>query len=258
MSSGGSNETTTPLRGRTVVTGNNSASVSGMTTPNERSTRRRNQQENVVHDATAGLLNLRTASTPSNNNRNAQQSTRDALLEEERLETVDYEETPPPEDADSEDEIEDENNAEIQLAQLNRQMEDLAVIGEEQTSGNGPVLYGAPRNWLPPCAPDDFVVPARKVDLGEPQFEDLDNPGGWSSYTFRPYFVKEKGEPLKCTHHRLPTGATPVPKDEEGKRVVHLTKKVKVNRQVVEERTGESWEFHYDGWKNEGAHQFRD
>ncbi len=48
-------------------------------------------------------------------------------------------------------------------------------------------LYGAPPGWSPPFAPNDWS-PTVNTNKGEPLFEDVDNPGGWSSYTFRPMF----------------------------------------------------------------------
>jgi hypothetical protein len=67
--------------------------------------------------------------------------------------------------------------------------------------------------------------PRRKEALGEPPFGNVDNPGGWCDFTYRPKFaptVKNKdGEtvPGVYRHHQLPTGALPVPVDEgTGKR----------------------------------------
>ncbi len=43
------------------------------------------------------------------------------------------------------------------------------------------MLYGALPGWLPPCGPDDWN-PTINRNKGEPLFQDVDNPGGWSSY----------------------------------------------------------------------------
>ncbi len=51
-------------------------------------------------------------------------------------------------------------------------------------------LYGAPPGWSPPCAPNDWN-PTINTNKREPLFRDVDNPGGWSSYTFRPMFEQE-------------------------------------------------------------------
>lgn len=80
--------------------------------------------------------------------------------------------------------------------------------------------------------PDDWVPKPPNKKKGEPHFEDVDNPGGWHQYTFTPRFHKESG---KYIHHRLPTGATPVPAGRDSKRVVN------------------GWEFHYNEWKLEDA-----
>ncbi len=61
-------------------------------------------------------------------------------------------------------------------------------------------LPGAPTNWL---------APARKVAKGEPLFLDVDNPGGWDEYTYRPEFVT-KGK-KQHVRHVLPAGTSPVP-----------------------------------------------
>jgi len=77
-----------------------------------------------------------------------------------------------------------------------------------------------------PGTPPDWVAPAPKVDKGEPaSFSEVDNPGRWSEFTFRPTF-SSRGE---YVHHALPTGATPV-KEAGGRRAVG------------------DWEFFYSGW----------
>jgi hypothetical protein len=49
------------------------------------------------------------------------------------------------------------------------------------------MLYGAPPGWSPSCGPDDWD-PTINRNKGESLSEDVDNPGDWSSYTFRPMF----------------------------------------------------------------------
>jgi hypothetical protein len=46
------------------------------------------------------------------------------------------------------------------------------------------------------------------IEKGEPLFEDVDIPEGWSTYTFRPMF-KSKGGKYIC--HAMLAGAVPVP-----------------------------------------------
>jgi hypothetical protein len=87
-----------------------------------------------------------------------------------------------------------------------------------------------------PGTPDDWVPAQRKVDKGQPNFVDVDNPGDWSEYTFRPEFEKTGG---RYKHHVLPTGATPLPPSL-----------------VNNKRELEGWEFHYKGWT--GTNNVRD
>ena len=82
-------------------------------------------------------------------------------------------------------------------------------------------------------APPDFKPKARNESKGEPSFSDIDNPGNWSEYTFRPDFAK-KDKGGNYIGHSLPTGAVPVPV-KDGKR----------------EAAG--WEFHYKGWKGDST-----
>jgi hypothetical protein len=83
-------------------------------------------------------------------------------------------------------------------------------------------------------APPDFKPKAPNPAKGEPSFPNVDNPGNWSEYTFRPEFAKkDKGGNYTC--HSLPTGAVPVPVANDGKR----------------EAAG--WEFHYKGWKHDSV-----
>ena len=76
-------------------------------------------------------------------------------------------------------------------------------------------------------SPPGWTPKPRQVNKGEPAFGDVDNPGGWSEFIFRPAWNASK----KYARHCLPTGATPVPANAEGKRISN------------------GWEFHYTGWK---------
>ena len=99
------------------------------------------------------------------------------------------------------------------------------VVPELQES-----LMYAPPGWKQP-GPDEKWrgPPARKVEKGEPAWEDVDNPGKWSQYTYRPKF-KADGT---YDHHEMPSGATPVPKNSTtGKRTIN------------------DWEVFYDGWEH--------
>ena len=111
------------------------------------------------------------------------------------------------------------------------------VTGEDELMGNNvcidldrnycesvPIM-GYPDGWKPPCAPDGWAPAKAGSDPSEPRFADLDNPGKWSQFTFRPKY--EKG---KYSGHFMPSGATVVPKDANGKRMKG------------------GWEFFYNGW----------
>jgi len=57
-----------------------------------------------------------------------------------------------------------------------------------------------------PGPPAGWTAPPTNTAAGEPDFSDVDNPGRWPEFIFRPVF---KGN--KYIHHALPTGAVPVP-----------------------------------------------
>ena len=82
-----------------------------------------------------------------------------------------------------------------------------------------------------PLPPDTWSPDPSKTEFNEPLFENVDNPGNWCNYAFRPEF-----EPMskggKYKNHYLTTGARPVPPNESGERKIG------------------DWTFHYDGWKS--------
>jgi hypothetical protein len=82
----------------------------------------------------------------------------------------------------------------------------------------------------PPYAPNDWS-PTVNTNKGEPLFEDVDNPGGWSSYTFRLMFEPRRG---KYICHAMPAGACPV-----------------LINAVMGKREEGGYEFFYQGWKQE-------
>jgi len=41
------------------------------------------------------------------------------------------------------------------------------------------------------CIPEDWIDPPHNVSKNEPPFASVDNPGDWSSFSFRPVFKKE-------------------------------------------------------------------
>jgi len=89
------------------------------------------------------------------------------------------------------------------------------------------VLVGSPAGWFPPVPPPTFAGYVQKHDA--PAEEAIDNPGGWSMFTFTATFDKKN----KYQYHSTPTGARVVPKDGNGKRVV------------------DGWEFNYKDWKGD-------
>jgi len=83
------------------------------------------------------------------------------------------------------------------------------------------------------CVPDDWEDPPAKTEKKEPEFKEIDNPGGWSSFSFRPVYKKEKNDDAKMyKYHSLPTGCVPVEVDENGV------------------RQNQGWRFHYTGWND--------
>ena len=111
----------------------------------------------------------------------------------------------------------------VEVDDLNAIMCEVKDVTSEST------LFGAPPGWSPPGPPDDWN-PTIHVDRGEPLFEDVDNPGKWSNFTFRPTFAPKGG---KYINHSMPAGAVPVP----------------INAKMGKREVG-GYEFFYQGWKN--------
>lgn len=84
-----------------------------------------------------------------------------------------------------------------------------------------------------PAPPADWSAPPPKAESGEPAFSSVDNPGGWPAFSFRPKFTKgdkKKAALAKYSHHALPTGAKPVPKNASGECLLN------------------GWTFEYGDW----------
>lgn len=97
-------------------------------------------------------------------------------------------------------------------------------------SSSTSTIEGAPPGWKEPGPPDGFEGYVPKEGSGAPEkFEDVDNPGKWPFYVFRPKYNKEK----KFTSFQTPGGAKVVPQGADGKRVKN------------------GWQFFYDEWKPE-------
>ena len=110
----------------------------------------------------------------------------------------------------------------------------MLVLVKEANAGEG-AISDRNENWIVKegvksrsikLPPSDWVTSPPNTDKGEQEFEDIDNSEKWLSFIFQPKFDKSK----KYSHHALPTGVTPVPKNEDGDRVMN------------------GWEFHYNGW----------
>jgi hypothetical protein len=86
------------------------------------------------------------------------------------------------------------------------------------------LLKGSPPGWLPPQPPENFAYVPKH---GAPAEDEIDNPGGWSLYSFVPRYVKDK-----YIGHYTPTGAQVAPPNSDGSRVV------------------DGWQFYYNGWKH--------
>ena len=82
-------------------------------------------------------------------------------------------------------------------------------------------LKNTPKGWSVPSAPGGWTPATRKEEKGDPKFEDVDNPGQWSEFTFRPKFEGKCGSGA-YGHHATPSGAKVVPLDlMTGKRTVN-------------------------------------
>ena len=68
-----------------------------------------------------------------------------------------------------------------------------------------------------------------KPEKNKPEWKDIDNPGNWSQFLFRPKFNLKA--PCLYKHTALSTGARPLPANAAGDRVM------------------DGWEFNYLGWK---------
>jgi hypothetical protein len=168
----------------------------------------------------------------------SQQQALDPLAEEEAFDQSTY----PGGDVDSE--AEDGEDSEAENAALDRMIhaEDTIAVAEddefiESSPASSPfVLTGCPPGWKPPTAPADWEAPAHREEWGEPAFADVDNPGDWRSFTFRPRFKKgkKKEDGMVYSYHAMPAGATPVPINPE-----------------TGCRTIGDWSFFYKGWERD-------
>ena len=115
--------------------------------------------------------------------------------------------------------------------------EDIEVVSGDSVSNS--VLLGGNNDEEEelnfPKPPSDWVDPEPNTNKDEPIFRSVDNPGKWSSFSFRPTF-KGARNGGKYERHALPTGCTPVP--------VSLG-----SDGSTEERVQKDWKFYYEGWQ---------
>lgn len=71
-----------------------------------------------------------------------------------------------------------------------------------------------------PEMPNNFEPEPPKIQQNEPVFHAVDNPEEWPEYVFWPKF-KDAHEKGQCLCRAPPTGATPVPKHQIGKRMIN-------------------------------------
>jgi hypothetical protein len=90
-------------------------------------------------------------------------------------------------------------------------------------------LPGHPNGWSPPSPPNNWnpTVNSLKQEL---PFDEVDNPGCWSTFTYCPLFQPKGGH----MYHTMPAGATAVSVDK-----------------VTATRQAGGFEFFYNGWKQE-------
>ena len=82
---------------------------------------------------------------------------------------------------------------------------------------NGSIGNSELYNVKIPQPDEGWSPPAAKEGRGEPVFDIIDNPGDWQRYIFHPKF--SKGPEKEYIGHFVPTGATPCPIAQSGKRV---------------------------------------
>lgn len=127
------------------------------------------------------------------------------------------------EDSDEEGDEAAMHRSEVRAADTEPEL-DRDNEGEELTSHPNAAIPGAPPGWLPPQPPEDHVyVP--KFDAPT-DFSDVDNPGGFDSFSFQAKFTGQKYK-----GHFTPAGAKIVPPGEDGKRIAG------------------GYEFFYKGWE---------
>ena len=86
-----------------------------------------------------------------------------------------------------------------------------------------------------PKPPDDWVDPDPNTEKGGPNFDKVDNPGVWSSLSYRPVFASG-AQGSKYKFYCIPVGCQPVPPNEDNTKII----------------THEGWNVLYQGRKKGG------
>ena len=242
----------TPLNTVTTRRATSVSSVSGISTP--RSSGRRNTN---LNSASAGLLQLANSASVSTPRRFYPSAEQQEELIERRL----YSEVPAIGDSEEEQSDYEDDNSETDdeydadFEDMQHELDNLAILDDSpngySTDAEEPVMFGAPVGWIPTTNnPEDYSAEPTPANIrrGQPSsFQDVDNPGNWSEFTYQAKFGKQ-GNGLKYQYHCLPTGVTPVPVGEDGRR----TQKHLIGRKSQKQDAGE-FEFHYNGWEKEGT-----
>ena len=100
---------------------------------------------------------------------------------------------------DSDNEVSEMAELEEAMAEvaLNRMEAEINDEGDEDIIGSDNVFDVVHDDDKVPLErhkpPDDWVDPPPKPNTDEPPFNEVDNPGGWPSFTFRPKYMKGTG-----------------------------------------------------------------
>ena len=251
------------VRDGSVVVGAESPAVSELTTPSATSARSnlRNQQiQRLMEDASDRVEDVMLSDLPDDPTSPVRRLDMSPEEEERWYESQIRLDNPGADDSDEEDEEDlalasNEAKIERQLHDddILRAVElDCAAWADYVASYHGEMdlerathaaaqlipstaifVHGSPPGWVPPSAPNDWVRPPPKTTKKEPNvpFEEIDNPGNWSEYCFRPKFGGKAGTG-DYVGHQLPTGVSPVPLTN-GK------------------RSAGGFDFFYTGWQKE-------
>ena len=84
-----------------------------------------------------------------------------------------------------------------------------------------------------PSIPDNWKPDDIRSEQGEPEFDQVDNPGNWNDFIFSPEFELGRSRAGTYKGHFLPIGATPVPiSSNDGTRSIN------------------DWQIFYNGWED--------